>query len=81
MQRALVVAPKKAPAGMFAVVVIRNRKSGEGVRYSIAAEWGAKTVEWNRTLDPAGRYDAVMGAEGIVECGGCTATLICQRQC
>jgi hypothetical protein len=27
----------------------------------------SKLAEWNRTLDPHGRYDAVMNAEGLFE--------------
>ena len=64
-QGTLQIAPEKAPAGQFAVVVIRNRKTGEGVRYAIAGTWGPKIIEWNKTLDPARRYDAVMSAEGL----------------
>ena len=64
-QGTLQIAPEKAPVGQFAVVVIRNRKTGEGVRYAIAGTWGPKIIEWNKTLDPARRYDAVMSAEGL----------------
>jgi hypothetical protein len=27
----------------------------------------ARIVEWNRSLDPAGRYQAVMSAQGLFE--------------
>ncbi len=64
-QGTLQVSAETAPAGQFAVVVISNRKTGEGVRYAIAGTWGPKIVEWNKSLDPAGRYDAVMSAEGL----------------
>jgi hypothetical protein len=66
-QGTLQVAAEKAPAGLFALVVIRNRKTGVGVRYAISGEWGPKIADWNRTLDPAGRYGAVMGAEGLFQ--------------
>jgi formylmethanofuran dehydrogenase subunit E len=66
-QGTLLVAPEKAPAGLYAVVVVRNRKSGEALRYTISDEWMPKIIEWNRTLDPAGRYDAAMKAEGLFQ--------------
>jgi formylmethanofuran dehydrogenase subunit E len=66
-QGTLHVAPEKAPAGLYAVVVIRNRKSNEALRYTITDEWMPKIIEWNRTLDPAGRYDAAMRAEGLFQ--------------
>ena len=66
-QGSLQIASEKAPDGAFAVIIIRNRKNGETLRYSIAGEWGPKIVEWNRTLDPAGRYDAAMAADRLFE--------------
>lgn len=66
-QGTLQVASDKAPAGLLAVVVVRDRKSGAGVRYTIADEWMAKIADWNRTLDPAGRYQAVMAAPALFE--------------
>ena len=35
-QGTLVIAPEKASAGMLAVVVVRNRKTDEGFRYTVA---------------------------------------------
>jgi len=66
-QGTLVIAPEKAPAGMLAVVVVRNRKTGEGFRHIVADAWLPKVIDWNKTLDPAGRLDAVMTAEGLFE--------------
>jgi formylmethanofuran dehydrogenase subunit E len=66
-QGTLQVAAEKAPAGLLAAVVIRDRKSGAGVRYTIKNEWLAKVIDWNKTLDPAGRYRAVMDADGLFE--------------
>ena len=66
-QGTLSVAAEKAAEGLYAVVVVRNRKTGEGLRYSISDAWIPKIIEWNRTLDPAGRYDAAMGAQGLFE--------------
>ena len=66
-QGTLVIAPEKVPAGMLAVVIVRDRKTGKGFRYTVADTWLAKVVEWNKTLDPAGRFDAVMKADGLFD--------------
>jgi formylmethanofuran dehydrogenase subunit E len=66
-QGTLVIAPEKAPPGLLAVVVVRNRKTGEGLRYTVADAWLPKVVEWNKSLDPAGRFEAAMKAEGLFE--------------
>jgi hypothetical protein len=58
---------ERAPAGALAVVIIRDRKGRAGVRYAVKDEWLPKVVEWNRALDPAGRYQAVMAADGLFE--------------
>src|SRR5262247_874432 len=41
-QGTLQVAAEKAPPGLLAVVVIRDRKTGAGLRYSVADTWMAK---------------------------------------
>jgi formylmethanofuran dehydrogenase subunit E len=66
-QGTLQVAADKAPEGLLAVVVIRDRKLGAGVRYTVKDEWLAKVAAWNRTLDPAGRFRAAMAADGLFE--------------
>jgi formylmethanofuran dehydrogenase subunit E len=66
-QGTLVIAPEKAPAGILAVAIVRNRKTGEGFRYAVADSWLPKVIEWNKTLDPDGRFDAAMKAEGLFE--------------
>lgn len=66
-QGTLTVSPEPTPAGVYAVVVVRDRKTGTGLRYTIADRWIPKIVEWNRTLDPAGRYDAALSAEGLFD--------------
>src|ERR1700712_1503444 len=38
-QGTLQMSPDKAPDGMMAVIVIKNRKTGEGLRYTLADEW------------------------------------------
>ena len=66
-QGTLQVAAEKAPAGLLAVVVVRDRKSGAALRYTVKDEWMARIAEWNKTLDPAGRYQAAMSADGLFE--------------
>src|SRR5262245_37689897 len=66
-QGTLQVAAEKAPAGLLAVVVIRDRKTGAGLRYGVSDTWMARIVDWNRTLDPAGRYQAAMSVPGLFE--------------
>jgi len=65
-QGTLVIAAEKAPPGMLALVVIRNRKTGEGFRYTITGAWLPKVIDWNKTLDSTGRLDAAMKAEGLL---------------
>src|SRR4029077_17436393 len=38
----LQIAREKAPAGMLAVVIVRDKKSGAGVRYTVSDEWMTK---------------------------------------
>ncbi len=66
-QRTLTIAAEKAPAGAMAAVVIRHRKTGKAVRYTVAEKWLLQLAQWNRTLDERGRYDEVMKAEGLFE--------------
>jgi formylmethanofuran dehydrogenase subunit E len=66
-QGTLVIAPEKAPPGMLAVIVVRDRRTGEGFRYSVTDSWLPKVIEWNKAYDPAGRFDAAMKAEGLFE--------------
>jgi formylmethanofuran dehydrogenase subunit E len=63
-QGTLQISSEKAPPGSMAVIVIRNRKTGEGLRYIVAEEWLPKILGWNKS-DPAGRYDQAMSAEGL----------------
>ena len=66
-QGTLQIAAEKAPPGVMAAAVIRNKKTGEAVRYTIADEWLPKILEWNKTFDPPGRYAAAMSAEGLFQ--------------
>ena len=63
-QGTLQISPEKAPPGIMAMVVIRNRKTGEGLKYMISDEWLPKILGWNKSEPPA-RFDAAMAAEGI----------------
>jgi formylmethanofuran dehydrogenase subunit E len=66
-QRTLQIAPDKAPAGAMAVIVVRNKQTGEAVKYTIADSWLSKLADWNKTFDMRGRYDEVMKAEGLFD--------------
>jgi formylmethanofuran dehydrogenase subunit E len=63
-QGTLQIAPDKAPSGTMAIIIIRNRKTGEGLKYTIADAWLPKILGWNKS-DPAGRYDAAMSAQDL----------------
>lgn len=55
------VAAEKSPPGKFAMVVIRPRKGGDGLKYTVPMSHMAKLGEINRiTQDPLARYNAVM---------------------
>jgi formylmethanofuran dehydrogenase subunit E len=66
-QRSLTIAAEKAPEGAAAVIVIRPRQGGAGLRYTIPLSALTTLGKMNRELDPRGRYDAVMTAEGLFE--------------
>jgi formylmethanofuran dehydrogenase subunit E len=60
-QGSVEVAAEKSPPGTFAVVVIRPRKGGDGLKYTVPMSHMAKLGEINRTIqDPLQRYAAVM---------------------
>ena len=66
-QRTLNISPEKAPNGAIAVAVIRPRNGGSGFKYTIPISALAKLGPMNKDLDPRGRYDAVMAADGLFE--------------
>jgi formylmethanofuran dehydrogenase subunit E len=66
-QGTLHVSPEKAPSGLLAVIVVRDRKGGAGVRYTIKDEWLPTILDWLKSKDPMGRYQAAMAAEGLFE--------------
>jgi hypothetical protein len=64
-QRTLTIAQEKAPGDTLAVVTIRPRKGGPGFKYTIPVSDLAKLGAMNKTLDPRGRWDAVMKEDGL----------------
>ena len=66
-QRTLIIAPEKAPDGALAVAIIRLRKGGPGFKYTIPMTALATLGPMNKNLDPRGRYDAVMAADGLFQ--------------
>jgi formylmethanofuran dehydrogenase subunit E len=65
-QGTLQISTDKAPDGAMAVIVIKNRKTGEGLKYTIGDEWLPKILGWIKS-DPLARYDSAMGAEGLFQ--------------
>jgi formylmethanofuran dehydrogenase subunit E len=63
-QGTLQMSSEKAPPGMMAIVIIRNRKTGEGLKYTISDEWLPTILGWNKSEPPA-RFDAAMAADGL----------------
>ena len=63
----MTIASEKAPPGTAAVIVIRPRQGGAGFKYTIPMTALAKLGPMNKELDPRGRYDAVMAAEGLFQ--------------
>ena len=60
-QGTLQVAAEKSPPGTFAVVVIRPRKGGDGLKYTVPIAFLPKLGQINGAIqDPLGRYNAVM---------------------
>jgi hypothetical protein len=64
-QRTLTISPDKAPEGAIAVAVIRPRSGGSGFKYTIPISTLARLGPMNKDLDPRGRYDAVLAADGL----------------
>jgi hypothetical protein len=63
-QATLLISPDKAPPGMMAMVILRNRKTGEGLKYTSSDEWLPTILGWNKS-DPPAIFDAAMAAEGL----------------
>jgi hypothetical protein len=55
------VAAEKSPPGTFAVVLIRPRQGGNGLKYTVPISFMPMLGQINNTIqDPLGRYKAVM---------------------
>jgi hypothetical protein len=52
---------------VIAVAVIRPRAGGGGFKYIVPAAALARLGAMNKDLDPRGRCDAVMGADGLFQ--------------
>ena len=63
-QGTLQIASAKAPPGLLAVIVIRDRRTGKGLRYSISDKWLSTMLAWNHD-EPIKRYEDAMAAEGL----------------
>ena len=61
-QGTLRVTPEKAPSEMLGVAIIRDKKTGKGLRYTIPASLLPKLFQWNKDFDPLGHFKAVMDA-------------------
>ncbi len=66
-QRTLTIAAEPAPDGTIAVAIIRPRAGGAGFRYTVPATALARLGAMNKDMDARGRYDAVMGADGLFQ--------------
>jgi formylmethanofuran dehydrogenase subunit E len=66
-QRSLIMAPDPAPEDSAAVIVIRPRRGGAGIRYTIPMSALPALKTMNDTLDPLGRYRAVMAASSLFQ--------------
>ena len=63
-QGTLLISPEKAPPGIMAMIIIRNRKTGEALKCTISDEWLPKILSWNKS-EPSDRFDAAMAADGL----------------
>ncbi|MEH2051399.1 formylmethanofuran dehydrogenase subunit E family protein [Nostoc sp.] len=61
-QNSLRVISSKSDSSNFGVVVIKNKKTGELLRYVIPAAARSLLDKWNQDLGDRQRYDAVMNA-------------------
>ncbi|HEY8579544.1 MAG TPA: formylmethanofuran dehydrogenase subunit E family protein [Beijerinckiaceae bacterium] len=64
-QRSLVIAPEPAPDGSAAVILVRPKAGGAGLRYTIPMAALPRLAEMNRTMQELARHEAVMAADGL----------------
>jgi hypothetical protein len=60
------MATERAPPGIMAAIIIRNRETGDGLKYRIGDNWLPIILGCNK-LDPAARFDAAMAAEHLFQ--------------
>jgi formylmethanofuran dehydrogenase subunit E len=58
------IATEKAPTGLLAVIIIRDRKTGQGLRYTVSDEWLPRMLAWNKE-EPTERYEEAMAAPDL----------------
>jgi hypothetical protein len=63
-QGTLRMSSEKAPPEIMSVIIVQNRRTGEGLKYTISDDWLPVILGWNK-LDPAARFDAAMAADGL----------------
>jgi hypothetical protein len=63
-QGTLQISPEKAAPGVMAMIIVRNRKTGDGLKYTISDEWLPKILGWNKS-ESSSRFDAAMAADGL----------------
>jgi len=61
-QGTLQVTADRSSTGTLGVAIIRDKTTGKGLRYIIPASLLPALLQWNRELDPLGRFKAVMDA-------------------
>lgn len=64
-QGTLTMSPDPAPRDALAVVLIRHRKTGRALRYTVNEAWLPALLGWNAAHDPPGRYDVVMQTDHL----------------
>ncbi len=63
-QGTVVLRPESAPPGDYAVIVIRDRKTSAGLKYTISLDQQPRMLSWNKQ-PPLARYDAAMRGDGL----------------
>lgn len=66
-QGTLQMSADKAPPGIMSMIIIRNRKTGEGLKYTISDDWLPFILSWNE-FDPPARFEVAMMAQALFKC-------------
>ena len=61
-QNSLRIAPTKSSKNTFGIAVIKNKRTGRALRYTIPLATRASLDKWNKQEKERGRYDRVMAA-------------------